>query len=295
MKQKIIVILGPTASGKSDLAVKMARTFNGEIISADSRQVYKGLNLGSGKISAREMHRIPHHLLDVANPKKRFSVESFKNLARVKIKEIAERGNVPIICGGTGFYIQTLIDNTNFPEVAPNPKLRKKLGLQSASRLFSMLKKLDYVCASTIDPRNKVRLIRAIEIAKSLGHVPKITQSSPYDSLQIGIDLPDKVLKEKISDRLLARLRKGMIREVINLRKKGLSWKRLDELGLEYRFISRYLRKIITREEMIQSIQIESWHFAKRQRTWFRKNKRIMWFRPGEKRKILSAITNFLE
>ncbi|MCX6747919.1 MAG: tRNA (adenosine(37)-N6)-dimethylallyltransferase MiaA, partial [Candidatus Nomurabacteria bacterium] len=186
MKPKVIVILGATSTGKSDLAVLLATTIfkkKAEIISADSRQVYKGLDLGTGKITKKEMRGIPHHLLDVVNPKKTFTVTEFKKLADKKIKQILVRGNVPILCGGTGFYIDTVVNNVVFPEVPPNEELRKKLEQKNKEELFEILEKLDQQRAKDIKDKNelnnKVRLIRAIEIATSLGNVPKITEGNP--------------------------------------------------------------------------------------------------------------------
>jgi len=278
-KLKVIVILGQTSTGKSDLAVKIAKKVNGEVISADSRQVYKGLDLGTGKITRREMQGVPHHLLDVASPKKRFSVAEYKKLADQKIKEIIARGKIPIICGGTGLYIDAVVNGIIFPEVPPNDKLRKQLTQKSAIALFQVLKKLDKNRAKNIDPKNKVRLIRAIEIAKFLGKVPKITEVKPlYDFIKIGLYLPVDILKEKISIRLFARIRAGMITEAKNLHKNGLSWKRMEELGLEYRQLALYLQKKISKQKMIEKLNSEIYKYAKRQMTWFKKDKEIKWF-----------------
>ena len=172
---KIIVILGPTASGKTALSITLAKRFNGEIISTDSRQVYKGLNIGSGKITKKEMKGIPHHLLDVANPKRKFTVAQFQTLALKKIQEIQNKGKIPFLVGGTGFYIQSVVDGIAIPEVKPNWKLRKKLDKKSVKELFLMLKKLDPRRAKNIDPKNPHRIIRAIEIVLSTNKpVPKI-------------------------------------------------------------------------------------------------------------------------
>jgi len=173
-KPKIIVILGQTSTGKSDFAVEIAKQINGEIISVDSRQVYKGMDLGTGKIAKKEMLSIPHHLLDVISPNKTFSVSDFKNIADKKIEEIINREKIPILCGGTGFYIDVVVNGNIFPEVPPNTKLREKLSKYTTEKLFEILKDLDKDRALNIDKNNGVRLIRAIEIAKSLGRVPKI-------------------------------------------------------------------------------------------------------------------------
>ncbi|OGZ64568.1 MAG: tRNA (adenosine(37)-N6)-dimethylallyltransferase MiaA [Candidatus Staskawiczbacteria bacterium RIFCSPLOWO2_01_FULL_40_39] len=279
---KIIVILGPTASGKTALSITLAKRFNGEIISTDSRQVYKGLNIGSGKITKKEMKGIPHHLLDVANPKRKFTVAQFQTLALKKIQEIQNKGKIPFLVGGTGFYIQSVVDGIAIPEVKPNWKLRKKLDKKSVKELFLMLKKLDPRRAKNIDPKNPHRLIRAIEIVLSTNKpVPKIGQRPTlpdFNILQIGIKKSPEELKKLIHQRLQKRL-KGMIIEVKKLHQNGLSWKRLEELGLEYRFVAQYLQDKITYQEMIDRLQKEIEQFARRQMTWFKRDKRIHWVR----------------
>jgi len=297
-KPKIIVILGQTSTGKSDFAVKVARKIGGEIISADSRQVYKGMDLGTGKITKKEMQGIPHHLLDVANPKKVFSVSDFKRLADKKIKEIIKRGKVPILVGGTGFYIDAVVNGNILPEVKPNTKLRTMLSKKSAEELFKTLKQLDPIRAKNIDSKNPVRLIRAIEIAKALGKVPKVLNSSNYDVIKIGLTLPDEILKKKIYTRLLVRIKKGMLKEINNLHKQGVSWKRMNELGLEYRYGALHLQEKITKKEMIEKLNTESWHYAKRQKTWFKRDKDTIWIDPRKinlKSKLLKSVKKFLK
>lgn len=300
-KQKIILVLGQTATGKSDFAVQIAKEVNGEIISADSRQVYIGLDIGTGKITKKEMEKIPHHLLDVASPKKVFSVSNFKKLADKKIKEITKRKAVPIMCGGTGFYIDAVIDGTILPEVQPDAKLRTALAKKSPAQLFDMLQRLDPIRAETIDSNNPVRLIRAIEIVNALGSVPPIHTSPTgaiYDVLKIGLSLPDEVLKKNIHTRLLARIKKGMLKEVQNLRDSGLSWKRLEALGLEYRYCALHLQGKITKQEMIEKLNAEIWQYAKRQKTWFKRDATILWIDPREiheKAKALKKVKDFLK
>ncbi len=285
-KPKIIVVLGPTASGKSALAVRLAKELNGEIISADSRQVYKGLDIGTGKITKKEMLGIPHHLLDVADPKKVFTVQNFKDLAEEAIDKIISKGKLPIVCGGTGFYIQAIVENFIYPEVPPNQKLRKQLSKKTTSELFMMLAKKDVRRAANIDGKNKVRLIRALEIVEALGRIPTLDIGCPkYDVLQIGIKTDEKTLKEKIYKRLIFRLKQGMLKEAEKLHTKGLSWKRMEELGLEYRYLARFLQKHYKnpldyargKQEMIEQLNKEIWHYAKRQMTWFKRDKNIHW------------------
>ena len=215
MREKIIVVLGPTASGKSSLAITLAKKFNGEIISADSRQVYKGLDIGTGKVTTDEMAGIPHHLLDVADPKHRYTVVRYVEQAKQAIEEIVKRGHTPIVCGGTGFYIEALVTGTVLPDVPPNPKLRKKLSALSKEKLFQMLAKLDARRAKAIDQGNARRIIRAIEISQALGAVPKVKKRSDsrYDFYQIGIKTEPSVLKEKIRTRLFSSIDDGMIHE----------------------------------------------------------------------------------
>ncbi len=295
-KPKVLVVLGPTATGKSALAVYLAKRFKGEVISADSRQVYKGMDLGTGKITKKEMSGISHHLLDVIGPNKIFSVVKYKELAENEISKIIRKSNLPIICGGTGFYIDSIIKNISFPEVTINKKLRQKLEKYPAEKLFNILKKLSPSRAKNIDKNNKVRLIRAIEIAKVLGSVPKIKEKpSKYDFILIGLDLRDIELKKNIHTRLFTRIKTGMIDEVKRLHKNGVRWKRLESFGLEYRQIALYLQNKITKDQMIKSLETEIWHFAKRQRTWFKRNKQIKWFKPKEVSVITKRIENFLK
>ncbi len=305
---KVIIILGQTSTGKSDFAVQIAQKIDGEIISADSRQVYKGMNLGTGKITKKEMSGIPHHLLDIVNPKKVFSVNDYKKLANKKIKDILARGKIPIICGGTGFYIDAVVNKTILPEVEPNLELRKNLSKKSKEQLFEMLKKLDPARAKTIDKNNPIRLIRAIEIAKALGSVPLLRQGLKsshnsdllldYDIIKIGLTLPNEILKKKIYTRLIARIKKGMLREIKNLHKSGVSWKRMEALGLEYRYGALYLQGKLTKKEMIQKINTETWHYAKRQMTWFKRDKDIVWLdirKINQKSIALKDVKNFLK
>ncbi|MFH1048590.1 MAG: tRNA (adenosine(37)-N6)-dimethylallyltransferase MiaA [Patescibacteria group bacterium] len=290
---KIIVIAGPTASGKSGLAVKLARKFNGEIISADSRQVYEGMDIGTGKITKKEMARIPHYLLDVANPKKQFTVAQYKQLADKEIKKIIKRGKIPITCGGTGFYIQAITENISIPEIKPDAKLRATLEKKSTKELFSQLKKLDPRRAKNIDRNNRRRLIRALEIIiKSGKKVPLLKSNPEYEVLFIGVKRGMRELKELIKSRLLKRLKMGMVKEIINLKKSGLSWQRLEDFGLEYRYVAYYLQNKLSYDEMVSKLQKEIEHYAKRQMTWFNRNKKIRWI--ADSKQASKIIKKFL-
>jgi len=278
------VILGPTASGKSALAVKIAKKINGEIISADSRQVYKGLDIGAGKITKKEMGGISHYCLNIVSPKKIFTVADFKECAEKAIEKIFAKNKTPIIVGGTGLYIQAIVDNIVLPEVKPNWKLRKELEKKTTEEMFEMLKKLDPERAKNIDAKNPRRLIRAIEIAKKLGKTPKLKSMSrrdldigQLDIGQIGIKLPDEILKKNIEKRIKKMLKNGLVSETNKLRKSGLSWKRIYELGFEYKYPALFLQNKIGKDEMLVKMLIENWQYAKRQMTWFKRDKRIKW------------------
>lgn len=282
INRKIIVILGPTASGKSALAVNLTKKFSalggGEIISADSRQAYKLLNIGSGKITKKEMRGVPHYCIDIVSPKKIFTVVDFKRCAEKAIEKILKKDKIPIIIGGTGLYIQAIVDNISLPEVKPNWKLRKELEKKTAGEMFNMLKKLDPRRAKNIDPKNPRRLVRAIEIAKALGKVPYSEVGLPsYNILQIGIKLQDEILKKNIKKRIKNMLKQGLIKETQKLRDNGLTWKRIYELGFEYKYPALFLQKKINKEEMLQKMIHENWQYAKRQMTWFKRDKRIFW------------------
>ena len=288
--KKLIVILGPTSSGKTDLSIKLAKKFGGEIVSADSRQVYKGMDIGTGKVTKKEMHSIPHYLLDVTPPKKRFTVVQYQNLASKAINKILKKKKIPFLVGGTGFYIQAVVDGIVIPEVKPDWKLRAELEKKSIQELFKMLKKLDARRARTIESKNKRRLIRALEIViKTKKPVPLLKKKKPqFEVLILGIKRGPEELKERIRKRLLKRLKIGMFAEVKKLKKSGLSWKRLEEFGLEYKYIAQYLQKKINRDEMIERLQKESEHFAKRQMTWFKRDQRINWIKNDEEAEKLT-------
>jgi len=278
---KLVVILGPTSSGKSSLAIKLARKFNGEIISADSRQVYKGMDLGTGKVTKKEQKIVPHYLLDIVSPKKQFTVSDFKKRTKRAIAQIVHQNKIPFLVGGTAFYIYSLIDDWHIPDVKPDKKLRSMLRSKSNTELFAILKKLDPRRAKTIDKNNPARLIRAIEIVKTTGKpIPTLDHSfiRANDSILIlGLNKPQKILYKLIDLRLKQRLKQGMIVEVKKLLKTGVSFKRLDELGLEYRFVAKYLKKELDEKQLFEQLSNAIHHFSKRQMTWFKRDKRIKW------------------
>ncbi len=281
-KTKVLIVVGPTSSGKSALAAELARRFHGEIISADSRQVYRGLDIGTGKVTKREMRGVRHHLLDVASPRTVFTANDFVERARRAIEDIAARGKLPIVSGGTGFYIDSLLGRVILPAVPPNLKLRARLHTKSAAKLYRMLEQRDSARALSMDTpserNNKVRLIRALEIAESRESAKHIDLRNCYESLWIGIAPPLQLLEKKIAARLAARMKKGMVAEAKRLHLAGLSYKRMHTLGLEYRALASLLQGRISRAEMATQLQSAIRKYAKRQIAYWKRNKEIAWF-----------------
>lgn len=290
-KPFLISIVGPTASGKSELAVRLAKKINGEIISADSRQVYRGMDIGSGKINGRvskpstlypqpfyTYKSIPHYGIDIASPKTQYSVAKFQKYSKKIIKDILSRKKIPIICGGTGFWIDAVISEQVLPKVKPNLTLRNKLKNYSTEQLFKKLEKLDPQRAKSIDSKNPHRLIRALEIIMTTGRpIPQANLNSPYKVLWIGIKTDQEKLYLKIDKRLKQRLKQGMVKEVESLHKQGLSWKKLEEFGLEYKYCALFLQNKINHSEMLEELSKAIKQYSKRQLTWFKRNQNIHW------------------
>lgn len=290
-KVKLIIILGPTASGKSSLGIGLAKKFNGIIISADSRQVYKGMDLGTAKVTPQEMKGIPHFLLDVISPKSQYSAAQFRKDA-IKVIDKYQNLNNIFVVGGSPFYIESLINPKDTFDIPPNLKLRKKLGKLKVTQLYKLLVKLDPQKAEVIDKNNPRRLIRALEIAQS-GLPEKKGEKPDFKVLKIGLSLPRQELYEKIDKRVDLRFKKGMINEVKKLRRQELTWKRLDAFGLEYRFISRYLKGMLSKQEMVQQLKYAIHDFTRRQLTWFRKDKSIHWIRnKRQAEKLIKKVFN---
>jgi len=298
-ENKILVILGPTASGKTKLAVELASKFNGEIVSADSRQVYKGMNIGTGKDLGE--YTVPYHLIDVANPKQRFDLAKYQKMAFKAIDGILKRGKLPILAGGSGLYLQAVIDNYKLSDIKSNLVLRKKLEKLSVDKLFSELKKIAPKMAAKIndsDKKNKRRLTRYLEILGQDENFKNRRGKRKYDALIIGVNYPREILKQRIFKRLLERFKEqNMIGEVENLHSRGLSWKKLEEFGLEYKFIALYLQGELKYEEMVEKLNIAIYQFAKRQLTWFKR-----WEKQGAKinwvkdiKKIERLVRGFLK
>lgn len=294
-KPKIVVVVGPTASGKTGVAIELAKRFNGEVVSADSRQVYRGMDIGTAKVTTEEMQGITHHLLDVASPTEVYTASDFARDAKIVIDDIISRGKLPIVAGGTFFYIDTLLGKISVPEVPPDQTLRATLEEKSAADLLSMLEGLDPDRAASIEPENKRRLIRAVEIATFLGKVPPPTTTNcPYEvltvGLQIDMDIHGRIVKERIVERLDA----GMIDEVKTLLYNGITHERLESFGLEYRYISRHLRGLMEYDEMVSELAVKTRQFAKRQMTWLKRDKTIQWFAKSDSG-IFDMISEFLK
>lgn len=298
-KPKVIVVLGATSTGKSDLAIDIARLCDGEVISADSRQVYRGMDLGSGKVTAEEMRSIPHHLLSIADPTERFSAHDFKTLGENALVDILSQGKTPIVCGGTGFYIDSLVSGTQLAQVPENSVLRSKLESKDLNQLQQLLKKKasrkEY---NSIDIQNKVRIVRALEILDSIGHIPKPKTNKKYNVLYIGLDIPKETLNDMILARIHKRMEAGMIAEVKTLLENGVTHERLHELGLEYRHVSLHIKDDTPYTEMVENLLADTKRFVKRQRTWFKRNKNIHWFNPlasADIDTIKNLVKKFLE
>lgn len=279
IKPKVVAIVGSTASGKTALSIALAHRFNGEIISADSRQVYQGMDLGTGKVTVAEMEGVPHHLLDIADPKvDTYTAAQFEHDATKAIADITQRGNLPIIAGGTFFYLDILRGRQSSAPVPPNETLRTTLEQKSTEELSTTLTSLDPRRAATIDHDNRRRLIRALEVVSALGAVPETPEiDSPYDMLVLGIDIPKDVVNERIYERIITRINHGMIEEIDSLHSSGVSWERMASFGLEYRIIGLYLQNILSKDEMIEELTAKTRQFAKRQRVWLKRDTTITW------------------
>jgi tRNA dimethylallyltransferase len=274
-----IVVLGPTACGKTKLAVRLAEALNGEIISADSRQVYKHLNIGTGKDLEEytvDHKRIPYHLIDVAEPEEQFYLHHFTRLCKLAFEQIVARRKLPVICGGTGLYLDTLRKDFSYTQIKENFQLREELGALSKDQLLERLRGFPEELRQHADETSKKRLLRAIEVAEYLlGHPGEIKkEEKPYVPYYIGIHITVEERRELISSRLRQRISQGLVDEVRQLLKTGLTHQRLQFLGLEYKFISLHLQGLLPEKEMILQLERAIFQFAKRQMTWFRKMER---------------------
>ena len=268
---KLIVVLGPTACGKSGLGVELAKCFGGEIVSADSRQVYRGLDLGTGKITPEEMEGIPHHMLDVVEPNTPYSVADYQRGAYPAIYGILARGRVPLLVGGTGLYLRAVVRGFVFRDTPPNPVLRAELERLDAAALYARFQALTGLTLNESERHNQQRLVRAVEKAQAGGYEDAAC-SPRYEALQLGCSYPREILHRRIDRRLRDRLDAGMVEEVARLRAEGATDAFLEGLGLEYRYLCRYLTgRISTEAELVDELGRAIKRFAKRQVQWFRR------------------------
>ena len=285
-KQKVIVICGPTASGKTALAIELAKKIEGEIISADSMQIYQEMNIGSAKPTKEEMQGIPHYLIDFVKPNQRYSVAEYKKEAKHKIKEILERKKIPIIVGGTGLYINSLIYEIDYPDVSIDQKYRTELEnivqKEGLEKLYQKACKIDPKAMEKISPKDKKRILRVLEIYHETGktkteqELESRKREPEYDYHVFGITMDRNILYERIEKRVDQMIQQGLIEEVENMLKKYSEFPTAMQ-GLGYKEVKEYLEKQISKEDMIEKIKRETRRYAKRQLTWFRKNTQTIW------------------
>jgi tRNA dimethylallyltransferase len=298
MNYNLIVILGPTASGKTRLAARLAAGIGAELISADSRQVYRGMDIGTGKDLAEYVvdgKPVPYHLVDVAEPGHLFSVFEFQQRFYECFREIRSRGRMPIVVGGTGLYIESILREYQMLPVAENALLRKEMEGQGMEELAARLLRLNPSLHNTTDLTGRERLIRAIEIAEHKSkHGSQGIERPDIVPLVIGLRWDRAVLRKRITRRLKERIEQGMIEEVQRLHDAGISWERLTEMGLEYRYVSLYMQGKLTYDEMFRTLNIRIHQFAKRQDTWFRGMERrgvtIHWIEGADEAALMSVV-----
>ncbi len=311
---KLVVILGPTASGKTELAIKLAKFFNGEIINADSRQIYRDMDIGTGKPLKTKnkkqktknfilINGIPHYLIDIVRPNQNFTVAEFKERAIKIIKDIQKRGKIPFLVGGTGLYIQAVVDNFQIPKVKPDRKLRAKLEKQIKKNglnwAWQKLLKLDPEAEKFVQKENPRRIIRALEVClKTKKRFSELRRKGKplFDVLEIGIKLPRKILYQKINQRVEKMIRNGLVDEVKRIY-QSLDNKKINTLpslsGIGYKEIISYLKGKIDLKDAIEEIKKNTRRFSRRQMTWFKKDKRIVWIKNYQEAKKI--ISNFLK
>jgi len=301
---RIIVILGPTASGKSSLAFELAKKYDGELVSADSRQIYKHMDIGTAKDIGEWIGKqyvvdgIPLHLVDFVDPADEFSVANYRQLAYEKIDDILSRGKLPIIVGGTGLYVQAIVDNLAIPEVAPNEEIRKELQGKTLEELQEEYRQLDPEGFELIDEKNPVRLIRAIEVCRQTGKKFSDLRKKGeprYDAMQIGIDWDREDLYGRIDKRVDIMVEQGLFEEAQGLIEKGYSCDLQAMNSIGYAEVCRFTQDELSESDATEEIKKNSRHYAKRQATWFLRDKRINWVKPSEFDSVDQRVDNFLK
>jgi len=304
MKKPLIILTGPTAVGKTSLSIELAKVLSGEIISADSMQVYRHMDVGSAKVTTEEMQGVPHHLIDVLDPEEEFNVTRFQSMAKKAMEGIYARGHVPIVVGGTGFYIQALLYDIDFRENEDSPAIRReleRLGEEKGSEyLHDMLREVDPESAELIHANNRKRVIRAIEYYRMTGQ--KISEhnqeehekESPYQFFYYVLTCDRKLLYERINMRVDLMLEQGLVDEVKKLREMGCRRGMVSMQGLGYKEILDYLDGACTLEEAVSVLKRDTRHFAKRQITWFKRERDVRWLEleqfGGDRNKVLEHI-----
>ena len=286
-KQPLLIVAGPTATGKSDAAVELAARMNGAVISADSMQVYRGMDIGSAKITAEEMRGIPHYLIDCVDPSESWNVVRFQKHAREAVQEIAGSGRLPILCGGTGFYIQALLYDVDFTEMEENTALRESLQKiadeKGPQALHAMLAEKDPASAAAIHPGNVKRVIRALEFAGGTGqsiadhNLEQRAREAAYDAVFFVLTMERKRLYERIDRRVDLMMERGLLTEVSELRKAGIPRDSTSMQGIGYKQLYGFLEGEYSLEEAVRLIKRDTRHFAKRQLTWFRRERDVRW------------------
>lgn len=300
VKNKLIAVIGPTASGKSDCAIRLAKKLHTDVISVDSRQVYKGMNIGSAKVEGHVDKKeyinidldgkkkkvypfisegVKHWMIDVANPVKDiYTLADFQDTTYQIIFKLFSQGKVPILCGGSALYMDAVLKGFQIPKTSP--KIREELEKFSTEELLAELKKSDPDSYKKVDKKNRRRIVRALEsfLVNRTPHLAYKIKQPKFDYLLIGLNWPRHILYQRIDKRVDERIKQGMIEEVQGLHQQGISYKKLYDFGLEYRFCGLYLKNELTRSDMIQKIKYKIHAFVRRQLTWWRKNKDINWF-----------------
>lgn len=284
--EKVIVICGPTASGKTALSIELAKKINGEIISADSMQIYKDMNIGSAKPTKEEMQNIPHYLLDCVSPDERYSVAEYKKQAELAIENIINKGKVPIVVGGTGLYVDSLVYGIEYQDIQIDEKYRKYLEKRAIEegldKLYELAEKIDPQAMKIISRNDKKRIIRVLEIYHETGKTKTQMEKESrkngvkYEYIVFALNMEREKLYERINKRVDIMLEQGLIQEVQNLINKYKEFPTAMQ-GLGYKEVKEYLDDILTKEEAIEKIKQETRRYAKRQLTWFRKNKQTIW------------------
>lgn len=298
-KPKVIVICGPTASGKTTLSIQLAQKINGEIISSDSMQIYKDMNIGTAKPDQQEMQGIKHYLLDFVEPNQRYSVADYKKDAENAIEDILQKGKVPIIVGGTGLYVDSLIYGIEYPNIEFDENYRKELERrvekEGLEKLYEKAKKIDPQAMKKISRNDQKRILRVLEIYNATGktkteqEIESRKNEVKYDYRVFAINMDREKLYDRINKRVDIMIQKGLIEEVENLLKKYNEFPTVMQ-GLGYKEVVEYIQGKVLKEDMIENIKRESRRYAKRQITWFKKNKQTIWIGPNDLQMILNEI-----